>query len=131
MYDLEPFYDDDDRETGTRAPRGALCYGAGGGGWWLGDIDLTEVLARADGHNVPILVALGGRVHEVPVQCTCDVCGCPLDDVGVCPRCQLRTALMAGQQRAQQEQERLLLGLDLDLELEREIERIIGSSWQG
>jgi hypothetical protein len=124
MYDLEPFYRDDEQETGTGVPldpvRGALRYEAGGGGWRLGDIDLSEVLTRADGHDASILVAYRGQVREVPVQCTCNVCGCPLDDIGVCPRCQLRAMLMAGRLRAQRQRELLL----------REIEQIVEASWQ-
>ena len=135
--DPEPFYRDDSQETGTQAPRdashgathgalhGALHYAAGGGGWRLGDIDLREVLARTDGYDAPILVGSGGQIYKVTVQWTCDVCGCPLDDVGVCPRCQLHAVLTASRLRAQRQRKGLLL------EIELEIEQIVEAHWQG
>ena len=97
MYDLEPVYLDDGQKSDAESPCDGLHYRAGGGGGWLGDKNLLEVLARASGHSLPILVAYAGQVRELTVQCTCDVCRCPPEDVGdlqqddtnQCLRCEL------------------------------------------
>jgi hypothetical protein len=69
-----------------------------------------------------IVIAPLGKVgaREVP-RIECEICGCPLDDMGDCPRCQLHF-VQAARQRLQRVQREMLFA---------EIDQIVEQRWRG
>ena len=75
-------------ETGADVLRGPLRYPSYSGGWQLGDLDLSEYLAKYRDHEVVVIVASVGKAGQGEREkYVCGVCGFALDEVGECPRC--------------------------------------------
>jgi hypothetical protein len=107
--------------SGADLLRGALRYDEESGTWYLGDANMTPHLARYRDREVMIVIVPLGKVgaREVP-RLECEICGCPLDDLGDCPRCQLHF-VQAARQRLQRVQREMLFA---------EIDRIVEERWQ-
>lgn len=100
-------------ETGAEVLRGALRYPSDSGGWQLGDIDLSEHLARYRDHEVVIVVASIGPAGEVDKeQYTCGICGFALTELGECPRCKMQIERTARGLREKQERDELFKEID-------------------
>ena len=110
-----------DTGSGADLLRGALRYDEESGNWYLGDANMTPHLARYRDREVMIVIAPLGKVgaREVP-RLECDICGCALDDVGDCPRCQLHF-VQSARQRLKRVQRELLFS---------EIDEIVEQRWQ-
>jgi len=105
-------------EIGADVLEGVLSYPSETGGWQLGDLDLSEHLARYQGQRLVLIIAAAGEGE--PKTLTCDICGFVMNEVGECPRCKLIVQQQAdepidtGERRSVIEQvENLLAGLDL------------------
>ena len=116
----------DDSNSVTRSGadllRGALRYDEESGNWYLGDANMTPHLARYRDRGVVIVIAPLGKVdaREVP-HLECEICGCALDEMGDCPRCQLHFVQAAGR-RLQRVQREMLFD---------EIDQIVEQRWRG
>ena len=78
-------------ETGAEVLRGTLLYPSESGGWQLGDIDLSEHLAKYRDCEVVIVVASVGKAGEVDKsKYVCGTCGFALTELGECPRCKMQ-----------------------------------------
>jgi len=77
-------------ETGAEVLRGPLRYPRYSGGWQLGDLDLSEYLARYRDHEVVVIIASVGKAGQVETKYVCGVCGFALDEARECPRCKLQ-----------------------------------------
>lgn len=75
------------REIGADVQQGVLRYPSETGGWQLGDIDLSEHLARYRGQRLVLIIAPVGAAK--PQTYTCGICGFVYDEYGECPRCKL------------------------------------------
>jgi hypothetical protein len=108
-------------ESGADLLRGALRYDEKSGNWYLGDVNMTPHLARYRDHEVMIVIAPLGKadVHEEP-RLVCDICGCTLDNMGDCPRCQLHF-VQAARHRRERVQRDILFS---------EIDQIVEERWQ-
>jgi hypothetical protein len=108
--------------SGADLLRGALRYDEESGNWYLGDANMTPYLARYRDREVMIVIAPLGKVgaREVP-RLECEICGCALDDMGDCPRCQLHF-VQAARRRLQRVQREMLFA---------EIDQIVEQRWQG
>ena len=74
-------------EIGAEVLAGRLTYPSETGGWQLGDLDLSEYLAKfRDRHLVLILAPVDGPALETY---TCALCGFAYNEYGECPRCKL------------------------------------------
>jgi hypothetical protein len=101
-------------EIGAEVLRGGLRYPSESGGWQLGDLDLSEHLAKYRDHELVVIVAATGRAEEP--RAVCGICGFVLGEVGECPRCRLIDRQIAeGWRRRQEEREEML----------REVEEIL------
>ena len=107
--------------SGADLLRGALRYDDESGNWYLGDANMTPHLARYRDREVMIVIAPLGKVgaREAP-RLECDICGCALDDVGDCPRCQLHF-VQAARRRLQRVRREMLFS---------EIDRIVEQRWR-
>jgi hypothetical protein len=72
-------------ETGAEVLRGPLRYPSESGRWQLGDLDLSEHLARYRDCEVTVIIAATGETE--PERVVCGICGFVVDEVGNCPRC--------------------------------------------
>ena len=99
--------------SGADLLRGALRYDEESGNWYIGDVNMTPYLARYRDHEVMVVIAPIGKVevHETPYL-ACDICGCALDDMGDCPRCQLHFVQTAHQLRERVQREILFAEID-------------------
>jgi hypothetical protein len=99
--------------SGADLLRGALRYDEESGNWYLGDVNMTPYLARYRDHEVMVVIAPLGKVEprETP-RLVCDICGCALDDMGDCPRCQLHFVQTARQLRERVQREVLFAEID-------------------
>jgi len=85
-------------EVGAEVLTGHLRYPSESGGWQLGDIDLTEYLAR---HRDRRLVLILAPVSDAqPMTYTCGICGFVMDAVQECPRCRLEVEEVARETEA-------------------------------
>jgi hypothetical protein len=101
-------------EIGVEVLRGGLRYPSESGGWQLGNLDLSEHVAKYRNHELVVIIAATGRAEEP--QVVCGICGFVLDEVGECPRCRLiDEAIAKGWRRRQEEREEML----------REVEEIL------
>ena len=102
-----------DMGSGADLIRGALRYDEQSGNWYLGDVNMTPYLARYRDHEVMVVIAPLGKVEprETP-RLVCDICGCPLDDMGDCPRCQLHFVQTARRLRERVQREVLFAEID-------------------
>jgi hypothetical protein len=107
--------------SGADLLRGALRYDDRSGNWYLGNVNMTPYLARYRDQEVMIVIAPLGKAstHEEP-HLVCDICGCALDDMGDCPRCQLHFVQTARQLRDRVQREILF----------SEIEQIVEERWR-
>jgi hypothetical protein len=107
--------------SGAELLRGALHYDEESGNWYLGDANMAPYLARYRDREVMIVIAPLGKVgaREVP-RLECDICGCALDDMGDCPRCQLHF-VQAARRRLQRVQREMLFS---------EIDQIVEQRWR-
>ena len=79
------------QETGAEVLRGPMRYPSRSGGWQLGDLDLSEHLAKYEDHEIVVIVASLGKAGEVEREkYVCGICGFAMDHVGECPRCKLQ-----------------------------------------
>ena len=106
------------QETGAEVLRGALRYPSESGGWRLGDVDLSEHLARYRDREVVVIVGSVGKADKEKV--TCGVCGFVLTEVGECPRCKLMVEETARDIEARQKMQEALF---------REVEKILEEIW--
>jgi hypothetical protein len=99
--------------SGADLLRGALRYDEESGNWYLGDVNMTPYLARYRDHEVMVVIAPIGKVEarETP-RLVCDICGCALDDMGDCPRCQLHFVQTAHRLRERVQRETLFAEID-------------------
>jgi hypothetical protein len=107
--------------SGADLLRGPLRYDEESGNWYLGDVNMAPYLARYRDREVMVVIAPLGKVgaREAP-RLECDICGCALDDVGDCPRCQLHF-VQAARRRLQRVQREVLFS---------EIDRIVEQRWR-
>ena len=78
------------KETGAEVLRGPLRYPTYSGGWQLGDLDLSEYLARYRDHEIVVIIASVGKAGQVEKEkYICGICGFALDELRECPRCKL------------------------------------------
>ena len=107
--------------SGADLLRGALRYDEESGNWYLGDANMAPYLARYRDREVMIVIAPLGKVgaREAP-RLECEICGCALDDMGDCPRCQLHF-VQAARQRLQRVQREMLFS---------EIDQIVEQRWR-
>lgn len=105
-------------EIGADVQQGILCYPSATGGWQLGDLDLSEHLARYRGQRLVLIIAPLGAAE--PKTYTCGICGFVMNEVGECPRCKLIVQQQAdeladtGERRSVLDQvEDLLAGLNI------------------
>ncbi len=105
-------------EIGADVLQGVLRYPSDAGGWQLGDLDLSEYLARYRDQRLVLIIAPLGAAE--PTTYTCGVCGFVMNDVMECPRCKLIVQEQAdglvdtGERRSVRDQlEDLLAGLDI------------------
>ena len=107
-------------EIGAEALRGPLRYPSYSGGWQLGDLDLSEYLAKYRDHEIVVIVASVGKAGQVEKEkYVCGVCGFALDGVGECPRCKLQNEEIAKRLEAMQERDALF----------REIGDVVDEAW--
>ena len=108
-------------ESGADLIRGVLHYDEKSGNWYLNQVNMTPYLARYRDREVMIVIAPLGReqAREEP-HLICDICGCALDDMGDCPRCQLHFVQTAHQLRERVQRELLFA----------EIEQVVEQQWQ-
>lgn len=107
--------------SGADLLRGALRYDEKSGNWYLDDVNMTPYLARYRDQEVMIVIAPLDKVQarEEP-HLVCDICGCPLDNMGDCPRCQLHFVQTAWQLRERVPRELLFA----------EIQEIVEERWR-
>ena len=72
-------------EASAEVLRGPLRYPSESGGWQLGDIDLSEHLARYRDQDLVVIIAATGSAKDGSVMC--GICGFAMEQVGDCPRC--------------------------------------------
>lgn len=77
-------------EVGAEVLQGSLSYPSETGGWQLGDLDLSEHLARYQGQRLVLIIAPMGEGE--PETYTCGICGFVYEKYGECPRCKLQIA---------------------------------------
>ncbi len=78
------------RETGAEVLRGSLRYPNETGGWQLGDLNLSEYLAKFRDLDLVIIIApIGKAGAEKKKEYTCGICGFVMNEVKECPRCKL------------------------------------------
>jgi hypothetical protein len=69
-------------ETGARVLCGAIGYPSESGGWQLGDLDLSEHLAKYHNRDLVVVIASAGRADEVEQEkYVCGICGFALSSV--------------------------------------------------
>jgi hypothetical protein len=102
------------RETGAEVLHGPLRYPSESGGWQLGDLDLSEHLAKYRDCEITLIVAATGEAKDPPI--ICGICGFVLAEVGPCPQCRELNAEHARRIRARHEENEALF---------REVERIL------
>jgi hypothetical protein len=79
------------QETGAEVLRGPMRYPSYSGGWQLGDLDLSEHLAKYEDHEIVVIVASLGKAGEVEKEkYVCGICGFAMTELGECPRCKLQ-----------------------------------------
>lgn len=78
------------REIGAEVLAGHLRYPSASGGWQLGEVDLSEYLARQRDRRLVLVIAAVGDAE--PETFTCGICGFVMDRVQECPRCRLEIA---------------------------------------
>ena len=105
-------------EIGADVLEGVLSYPSETGGWQLGDLDLSEHLARYRDQRLVLIIAPLGAAE--PATYTCGICGFVMNDVMECPRCKLIVQQQAdeladtGERRSVLDQvEDLLAGLNI------------------
>ena len=107
-------------ETGAKVLRGPLRYPSYSGGWQLGDLDLSEYLAKYRDHEIVVIVASVGKAGQVKREKhVCGICGFALDGVGECQRCKLQNEEIAKGLRARRERNALF----------REIGDVVDEAW--
>jgi hypothetical protein len=95
------------QEIGAEVLRGGLRYPSESGGWQLGELDLSEHLAKYREHGLAVIIAATGRAEEPRV--VCGICSFVLDEIGECPRCKLIDEEIAeGWRRRQEERQEML-----------------------
>jgi hypothetical protein len=63
-------------EVGAEVLRGVSRYPSNSGGWQLGDLDLSEHLAKYRDRDVIVIIASTGKVDAVDkTEYTCGICG--------------------------------------------------------
>lgn len=78
-------------EIGAEVLRGPLRYPSYSGGWQLGDLDLSEHLAKYRDHEVVVIIASVGKARQAEKEkYVCGICGFAMDELGECPRCKLQ-----------------------------------------
>ncbi len=108
-------------ETGAKVLRGALRYPSDSGGWQLGDLDLSEHLAKYHNRDLVVVIASAGRAGEVEKEkYVCGICGVALTELGACPRCKMQIEKTAEGLRRRLQREELL----------REIEELVRDKWE-
>ena len=107
-------------ETGAEVLCGALRYPSDSGGWQVGDIDLSEHLAKYRDHEVVIVIASVGKAGQVEKEkYVCGICGFALTELGDCPRCKMQIEETAKGLRKEQDRDALF----------REIDQIVEEQW--
>ncbi len=77
-------------ETGAEVLRGALRYPNETGGWQLGDLNLSEYLAKFRDLDIVVIIAPVGKAGaEEKPEYVCGVCGFVMNEVGEYSRCKL------------------------------------------
>ena len=111
----------DTGSSGADLLRGALRYDEESGNWYLDDVNMTPHLARYRDREVMIVIAPLGKVEprEEPRR-VCDICGCPLDELGDCPRCQLHFVQTARRLRERVQRDALF----------SEIDQVVSERWR-
>jgi hypothetical protein len=101
--------------------RGTLRYDEKSGNWYLDSVNVMPYLARYRDQEVMIVLAPLGTlpVREAP-RLECEICGCALDELGDCPRCQLHFVQTARRRQERVRKERLF----------SEIDRIVRERWR-
>ena len=108
-------------ETGAEVLRGALRYPSESGGWQLGDIDLSEYLAKYRDRELVVTVSSIGKAGEVQREkYICGICGFALTELAECPRCKMQIEQTAKGLRRRQQREAFLKEIDEFLKGERE-----------
>jgi hypothetical protein len=99
--------------SGADLLRGALRYDDKSGNWYLGNVNMTPYLARYRDQEVMIVIApLGKPSTQEEPHLVCDICGCALDNMGDCPRCQLHFVQTARRLRDRVQREILFSEID-------------------
>ena len=106
-------------ETGAEVLRGPLRYPSESGGWQLGDIDLSEHLAKYQGHDLIVIIAPTGLAEADKERYVCGICGFAMTELGDCPRCKLQNEETAQGLRRRQEREALF----------RQVDDVVSASW--
>jgi hypothetical protein len=107
--------------SGADLLRGTLRYDQESGNWYLGEVNMTPHLARYRDHEVMVVIAPLDRAEpRQEPRLVCEICGCPLDDMGDCPHCQLHFVQAAHWHREQVRRERLFA----------EIDRVVEERWR-
>ena len=102
-----------DRGSGAELIRGALHYDEQSGNWYLDGVNMTPYLTRYRDREVMIVIApLGQEDTREEKRLVCDICGCALDNMGDCPRCQLHFVQTARQLRERVQREVLFSEID-------------------
>ncbi len=86
-------------EIGADVQQGVLRYPSETGGWQLGDLDLSEHLARYRDQRLVLIIAPVGAAE--PATYTCSICGFVMNEVMECPRCKLSGPAQANAGAAQ------------------------------
>ncbi len=105
-------------EVGADVLQGVLRYPSATGGWQLGDLDLSESLARYRDQRLVLIIAPLGAAE--PPTYICGICGFVYDAYGACPRCQLIVQQQADEladararRRTRDQLEDLLAGINI------------------
>jgi hypothetical protein len=108
-------------ETGAEVLRGALRYPSDSGGWQLGDLDLSEHLAKYHNRELVVVIASAGRAVEVEKEkYICGICGFALTELGECSRCKMQIERTANGLRRRQQREAFL----------REVDEFLDEKWE-
>ena len=100
-------------ETGAEVLRGDLRYPSDSGGWQLGDIDLSEHLAKYRDHEVVIVIASIEQAGEVEEgKYVCGICGYAIIGLGEYPRCKMQIERTARRPRERQKREEMFRKID-------------------
>ena len=99
--------------SGADLLRGTLRYDEESGNWYLGEVNMTPHLAHYRDHEVMVVIApLDTAESCQEPRLACEICGCPLDDMGDCPHCQLHFVQAAHWRRERVRREMLFAEID-------------------